>query len=466
MADAGISDKPVIRRGRQLHSVPIIGALLAVSGITATAAWHIHEASRNIVFSDEWAFIPWIGKSLSGHTSLQVLWDQHRQTRDVLLRGLLLLSANFDHMNDQHLKYLGLAFAITTFVSIGIYFISIVSPRRRILAAWMLIPAAVVLLGLQQWEDFLLGINCVFFSTITFGVIAVILFERALRVDRHSHYFVVGAITLALLSTLSTSAGLMTWIVLVVQGFLPGTSIKTRGKTTVLAFVGILTWFAYLWGFQGASSPLTLLIHPFSSMGYFLTTIGNSILSSTDTQLHWQDIVVGTLLLCVYLWCFISYLRTRNPDNQARERPLICLILLGLLCSLLLTSGRSGGVAPADASRYAALTVVAVVGAWAILSVRVANHSVRSHSSFIQKILIFSTTLVIIGICMGVSTETELSLTGARAAYFEQLAPILLSTTSPTNSQLRLFEWRPSEIRQSIPILKRFHLNIYAALHS
>lgn len=466
VTDTGISNEPVIRRGRQLHPVPVIGALLVVAGITATAAWHIHEASRNIVFSDEWAFIPWLGKSLSGHTSLQVLWDQHNQTRDVLLRGLLFLSANFDHLNDQHLKYLGLAFALATFVSIAAYCMFIAPPRRRVLVAWILMPAAVVLLGLQQWEDFLVGINCVFFSTVTFGVIAIILFERALRVDRNSHYYVVGAIAMALLSTFSTSAGNMTWIVLVVQGFLPGKSINSRGKTMVLAFVGILVWFAYLWGFQGASSPLSLLNHPISSIGYFLATIGNSVLSSTGTQLHWQDVVVGALLLCVYLWCFVSYLRIRNPHNRTNERPLICLILLGLLYSLLLTSGRSGGGAPADASRYAALTVVAVVGAWAILSLRVVNHSVQSYSSFIQKSLIFSMTLVIIGICMGISTEMELALTSSRAGYFEQLASVLISTTSPTNSQLQLFEWQPSEIRQSIPILKRFHLNIYATSHS
>lgn len=451
-------------RSRGVCRVAAGAAVIASLALVGLAAWHIHAASSNVVFSDEWSFVPWIGSSLGGHLAWGGIWDQHNESRDVLLRGFLLASARFDHFNDQHLKYVGLGFACLTVIQVAAFSIMSVERSRRVFAAWAILPAAGMLLGLQQWEVLLEGVNCVFFSTVTFGVAAVLLFEKALRSDQRASFLIAGGIAFALLATFSTSAGLMTWIVLVVQGLLPGAKTNSRRKTTIVGLAGIGAWTVYLVGFRtDHATPLVVFEHPISSAGFFLATIGNSVLSSTGAQLQAQDLVVGAALLAVYIWCLGSYVWKRGSREQADERPFSSLILLGLLYSLVLTSSRSG-FAPANASRYSTLTIIAVVGAWAVLALRAVVHAkgplTRPGWSAVTSA---GTMLLLVGVCLGFSTSTELSLTSSRAAYYQQLVEILRSPARPTYADLQLFEFSPpAAVRPGIAILRKYHLSVYA----
>ena len=175
--------------------------LVTLFGAGALAIVHISRASANVVYADTWGHIrQWSDISCpAGFFSRS--FSRLTIKTAIVLNMILLLSARYDHLDLIHVEYLSVVFAIVTVIMI-VYFCQQMFEGNYPLMFIVLSVAILLMLSLSQWENFLLPINIVFFSTINFSVCSILLLHRHLFRNSSNRLWVdfFGAILLSALA--------------------------------------------------------------------------------------------------------------------------------------------------------------------------------------------------------------------------------------------------------------------------
>jgi hypothetical protein len=431
--------------------------LVALVGAGALAVVHIARASANVVYADTWGHISMVGHFMSGRLFPAELFAPHNQNRPVVLNIILLLSARYDHLNLVHVEYLGVIFAIFTVVML-VYFCQQMFEGNYPLMFIVLSVATLLMLSLSQWENFLLPINIVFFSTISFSVGSILLLHRHLLRDRSNGLSVdfFGAILLSALALFSMGGGILTPVVNTIQIVLSWILFRKQVRTTIIVYViitGLLT-FIYLKSLGQSIDYKYDLTHLAEMSQFILAGLGNSTVGFfSNASILQLDIIFGIFLSAMYAFATIKFFRLPRPE-QEQSLGVFSLLLLGIFEQMLIGLGRLHlGVGNAASSRYATLTMISVVAALILLS------------TYTRGSRIYAALAILLGggICSFaiLADYEEAKMETARMQYAQNLQR-LLRGGQITEGEKAQFEWDNLEdIVNGNEILRQFGLSLY-----
>ncbi len=416
-------------------------AVAVFVGLAIIVVVYILTASANVVFSDTWSLVPLLGHMLAGRVSPGEFWAgvRHNENREVLLTALLYLSARFAHLNLQAVKMLSVLFS-----SLSLALLALAYLRQERSARWtvlvLLIPVAGLLFSLNQWENWLEAFNTVHFLAITFAVGATVFLEF--------EWPLALVLVLGVLSTFSSAEGLVVWPVLAVQAAMR----REFRRVSYVLSVGMITVAVYLHGLGAKGSPLFLAHHLRYSLHFLLVVLGNTVFGFFDNQPNLVlDGVAGAILLGFCCWTVVESLWSAREESGSRVA--FSVTLFGLGVAALITEGRAPlGLAMAAASRYSTITVGAAVGPYLFF--------VFGKSRAPTRWLLTGGLLTLITVGGVSGAWTEMHLGRDRLAYFQSLRKVLL-TGDYSDRTLAAFLWPPNVVRQGIPVLKEYHLNVF-----
>jgi len=449
-----------IARNRSIAA--IAACLLVLSGSTAFLVWYIDRTAVDVVYADTWAYLPMVGRALSGGFSATDLFAAHNENRTLLLNAVLLASAKFDAFNLVHADDIGVLFIAATGLVLLSSCINLFRGRDMAMAA-AFICSALLVSALEQWEDLLLPINFVFFATITFGVAAIVLMHRYVVAPRPrllSAAF-LGSIAVSELALFSMGGGVVVWGINALQITLSYLLHKTRTGSGLIVYVAVggVSIAGYLHGLGHQIGVGFSASHPWAFVQFFLIGLGNSLVGFFHNEPYLPlDMTAGTLLFACYCGVTAIWLRLAKAD-QAVALGLLCLVLLGVGEEALIALGRLPyGVSYAAASRYSALTLISVAASLVFF----AWHAPRSRSSAVIAVLL---GLAVVTFSM-IDDRNELGMADARRQYGEHLQSILRSGQIE-EAEAESLEWgqvqggSAQDIVDGNAILRDYRLSFY-----
>lgn len=345
-----------------------------------------------------------------------------------------------DHLNIQHLKYLSILFSAIEFMVLLRYSLRAYPSRATIV--WLsFIPLAFYLMSLNQWENYLMALNAMFFLAILMATLMII----SIREDPN-YWKVASVVAFGLMGTFASAGGLVAWPIGLLVAYKAGWKRRLWGLG--LMAVGVVA--VYLRGLNQGNGLRFALSHMHLVAKFFLVVLGNSVFGFfANKPILSLDMITGVLILFVVGWVVWDFIRRGSP---LRELSWIGLVGLGLGEGMLITLGRAPmGLQMGAASRYSTLTMPAISGAYL--------YAVLSYGRKSSLVGGFLLSLITVGTLVGLVEEARMGR--YRYEYFFHLKQVLINVKAPSNKQLSPFLWSPHVIRSGIVILKRFHLNVF-----
>ena len=413
-------------------SIYLLAAIIAVV--------HIHTSSCNVVFADMWGFIPIVGRFLAGKGTWSDLWIAHNENRDVILTAILIASAKIDHLNVENIKYLSVVFNALLFtVLLRFYVRHRTMPVSYIFVAF--VPVALMVFSISQWENFIMAINVVFCLAV------LLIISTTVVVENNGRYVLLWAIVLSILATISSAEGLVVWPLVAIQWGLR----REWHRITAYVAVGLIIIMLYLRDLHQSSGTSYVIHHLVASLHFFVVVLGNSVIGFFNNRpVMGLDAVVGILFLLAGIWTVGQYIGDKAPKTQP-QRLAVVLTLFGLGSAAFITMGRVPmGMSMAAASRYSTLTLGVAIGPYLYFL-----HRTYSRDRVWVGVIL---GIIMVGFMAGTVEEMHMGI--YRLAYFQRLQHTAVFGPY-SSSALKPFLWNPAVIRQAIPILKHYHLNVF-----
>ena len=330
--------------GRRTGTVYGILALLLVAQL-ATLLWLIWRRTPHVPLWDEWELVNFFELADLGRLHPGVFWEFQNEHRIVLPRLLLYGLIMATGWQRQIIMVANLGIALGTFA------LTFAAVRRTVgarMAALLGVPLAFLLFSFAQFENWLFAFQTNFIlAGLGIGMALWGLLPRTTRgaADRAFAVAVAGA-TIASLSTL---AGLLTWI-----AFLPAVWWRGPRRLILWCALALAIGIPYFNGFPGHAGA-----------GASLGDIGDYALAYLGAPLGFPSVPLST----VYGFVGLALLALLVGDGwwhgrlDARASAWLGLALAGLGSMALTTAGRAGlGTDQALASRYQSFSTLFWVG--------------------------------------------------------------------------------------------------------
>jgi hypothetical protein len=275
-------DKSPINRTRRSRGAMVASLLfvMALGGAIALAVWYVNNASVDVPYSDTWDHLKMIERFMAGRLSPDDIFHPHNQNRPVLLNIALLFMAKYAHLDLKLMAYLSIACIIMTLSSL-FYFSSALFKNRAPTFFLVFSCISISMLSLAQWENLLLPINFVFFSTITLSVGSILLMGRHLNrpVSRVLSGDLIAATLLSELALFSMGGGILIWIVNLVQIMLSRALHRRRIGWTLLVYggIGVISLAIYLHDLSASVNLEFLLSHLGEFLPFVAVGLGSSV---------------------------------------------------------------------------------------------------------------------------------------------------------------------------------------------
>jgi hypothetical protein len=445
-----------LRRSSGRAKLAVLVFLTVFVGAAALAVSHIVSASGDVVYADTWGHIDMIGHFLSGRLSLAELYSPHNENRPILLNLILLASAKYDHLNLVHIEYLSIVFCIVTICVIMYFGRHMFVGLPHILIVFSIV--SLLMLSLVQWENLLLPVNVVFFSTMTFSVSSIFFMHRHLvhRPPQTMSIDFATAVLLSVLALFSMGGGTLIWIINAVQILLCWALFKRPivYLFAIYAAVACISIALYMRDLHQSGDILHLIVNPTQTTQFIIIGLGSAIvgLFSNEPAIG-VDMFLGAFLLLVYAAVAIKFFKTPASEQEA-SLGVFCLLLLGLAEEALICLGRlPQGVSYGAASRYATLTMISPIAAFILLAT-------YTHGSRIDGVLAVLLGGIIV-LFTALADREEIKMTEARRQYSQDLQRLLREGQIKEADQAKL-EWDKFEdIVNGNRILKQFGLSLH-----
>jgi hypothetical protein len=318
--------------------------------------WFIHRYSVNMIFADQWQDIKIIGRADAGTLSIGNLWAQHGENRIFVPNLVVLLLAKTVHFNVVYEDYLS---GLLLTAAAG--FLICAHRRRSPSTPWFCyLPAAVVLLSLNQGTMILWGFALSWYAVIGALAAAIYLLDRPTL----STPFLVGAIAVAVAGSLSSLEGLLIWLVGLVVLY-----HRARSRGVFIAWIGaaVVTTTVYFIKFDTADTLVDrtyVFHHPLTVIRFFFFAIGNvagTPISATPSAADYAFLVLGVVIFGIACWVLVVGLRRPLEPNGSTIG--VALVLFGLIYTAMLAEGRAAFGLP-NLQRYAIFDLVMLAGCY------------------------------------------------------------------------------------------------------
>jgi len=415
---------------------------------------YILYVPTNVIFCDEWRFVPMIESMHNHQLSWQDIWAPLNEHRFVLIKLLFLLSALFFQMNTKVLMLLSVVCLTLTSLMLYRYF-TIHIPNKY--AAFLYLPVHYLLLSIRQWENFTMGIQLVDFAMILFLVASLLVMDKALQKNKISLFLF--SICLASLSSLFWGIGIFTFLLLIAQFecYRLPTLKKTWYTRIVLYAATLFAAYAFIYLSKQETRIMFILTHIPEAAMYCMINIGNTLIGEfANKPILWVHLLFGFVLATLYIRVLWIYFRGKADVKKNIPMVAILFIFFSLVMSFLLTYSRAHfGLIQAATSRYATLTMLGGAGLYmAVANLWTCNKKYK---------LLYIMVLMLIILGVGISTLEESRMMVSRKAYYNNLVSVLqLPSEERTDDKLQPFNVSVEHVRKGIPILKRYRLSTYS----
>lgn len=405
----------------------------------------------NVIFWDQWDFVPLFDKLYSGDLTLNDLVAQHNEHRLLVYRVIMLTLGSMTHWNNIAEMYF--SWLLLCLICFTLYKIYTISSGNSWSAAIGFIPVTWLMFNLRQFENLLFGIQITFYMLILSFVLAVYFLQTSKGLDRR--FF--AAMVCGVAGVFSVANGLLIWIIGIIQLVCILLSRPAGERGVYLRSVAVwitLSAVVYLLYFRGYQQPsahpsmLYFMDQPFTVLAYGLAAIGSLFSINTPTA-----VIAGLVLAVLFLAAALLILR--DLKYRVEQMPFLVLILFCCASVLFLMLGRSGfGIEQALSSRYISITVTGIIGLYlAIILVPVKFIDLKSWP--------FRTAITLV-ILFLLSLDIYILVVPGKTYLNRQLAQQYLATYQvQPDENLRTLYPDPEKVRQYSPILIKYKLNVF-----
>jgi hypothetical protein len=326
---------------------PILVLLVPALGLVV----YICMFGVNVVFWDEWDFVPFLKAAMNGTLSYASLFAQHNEHRLFFPRIVMIALAQLTRYNTIAEMIFGwfmiLATALLVFRASWVKF-SAGGPWKF---ALIFVPASLLLFTYRQFEVALFGFPSVQFYMMILGVVG------SFYLLGYSNGIDIGfafSCLAAFMASFSSIQGLLAWPIGLVQILLSA----SRRKAIIWAISGALVTSGYLYGWTKPVQTPSLnnaLSDPLGGLRYFFVLLGAPFSYELYTAMGF-----GAL---VFLVGVVVFWRNRLGEFVRRNGIWFSLLLFGILSCVVTTAGRSGfGLPQGLSSRYTPVTAIGIIG--------------------------------------------------------------------------------------------------------
>jgi hypothetical protein len=369
------------------------GAVLAALGFYLS---FVASYAVNVVYWDEFSWVPLVRSSQRGTLSFSALWALHNADRELFPNLVAIALALLTHWDDFYFFALS-ALLLTT--SIGIILWVCRREMRRSPLWFVGIP--VLGFTLAQYENTLWAYQIAWYIVL-FALVSSI--AILLEIPRLSVPWMVLAGVLGVISSYSSFQGLLVWP----AGFV---ILLARGRRAIDRIIWAVTGVVVIAGYFLGFSPSQSAIHPISvyfhrvptTLKAVVLTIGNVVpnlhiaigvgpLKITQGPSYTTTEVIGAVVACWGIGMVAAWVARGRPAGIHVFA--VALIVTGLGFDITLVPSRLYGDPTAGlASRYVTMNILLYVG---IYLATVAWSGTRKTRSFWSVALLFIAAVMVV----------------------------------------------------------------------
>ena len=397
---------------------------------------------------DEWHFIKLLEKSRAGTATWGDLWLPHNEHRPVITKLIFLGLAQVTGWSDTPELLVNVAIAAAT-LAVLVWQASKAAPGER----WVLPVVSLVVCSLAQWENWLWGIQSMFFLA-AFGAVSGL---TVLAHWRGRWTMLALAAALGVQMTLSFALGVVYWPIgaaLLVASH-PWRSTHTRlGLLLWCAFsAAVLALFFHDYARVDSSAWIsTLLASPLVYLHYVMNFIGGALVADR------RALAAGVVGCALWLAAFAGVLCWCR-SRLAELLPFAALSAVAVGGALIAGLGRQQlGTGQAVASRY--VTFSSLFWVAIIVFLAALGAALRERRRMLAVTAVAVACLVAIAVARS-------SIAGGIAGYRWRYLPLLALRTSlvagapVSDAQLLTVHFEPRFVREGLAYLRAERLSLF-----
>ncbi len=386
---------------------------ILIAAIIACIFIYILTFGVNILYLDEWTFVPLVRNTQTNGISFDLLFRPHNEHRLFFPNLFYLAMLPISHMNSKFFMYInGIMLCIVFSCLLQI-------AKKQFSFSLSNIPVWIIIIPLfifnfRQSQNLLWGFQIAFYMVLTFTVLSLFLLEKTYSVS--SPYLkslcVTGAALFAIIATFSSAMGAMVWFAGFVQIFIKtGTGNRKQFRSWLYflswIIIGSIAILIYYSGIQGTIKQdiLFQLKHPFTFVHFFFCLI-------SLTSVHSLSIIafpIGIIIFSISI--FVLYKTYRN--RRLKENSFwIALYVFSLMFSIITTIGRSPHAFEyTDRARYTIFTSLLILSTFIMFYDNYRISSNRKENKLFQffavGLILLALELNAIGLAFGIKEKGE-----------------------------------------------------------
>ena len=396
---------------------------------------------------DSWSMVPLFEKLSSGTLTMEDLFSQHNEHRIFFPRVAMLLFGTATAFDNVAVMYLIQGCLVVTLVALLLAFRGSVTTKPLYFVP---IPFLVFTWG-QVW-NMLQAFQITLIFAQTFSVLAFFLLYASRRGGLGTFAF-PGALLSGAVASFSAAPGLLVWPV----GFLQILTLPAQRRAKALlagawGVAGVAAWVLY---FRGYDQPDNMSSRYefgdlLASSAFFLSTLGSALFREQGLAL-----VVGAVLASLLAASLFFVYRGRRLGESSFWIAILSFSLLTLASTTLARGG--AGIGDATNPKYVTFSVLAVIGAYAMLV----------SSTFEHRRLVTAVSLGVLALLVAASIPFSYALGFERGVSLErskERAALVLATyeSQPDEVLVEYFRNRPDVSRERASVLQRLGYSVFS----
>lgn len=397
----------------------------------------------NVVYADEWSFVPLVEKSYLGALTAADFLKSDNEHIFLFPKIVIVSLARLTNYNTVAEMYFSLAVACVAFLLLFRMYLKDFGASANALLKFL--PVSWLFFTLRQEENLLMGLQMNVHLGMAGFVAAVFALEKG------KGRWLPLALAAGIVSTFSNANGLLVWPVGGV--FLALSGVK-KNAASLVAWLSAAALALFIY-FSNISLPHDTGVHftlrdASAALAFFILNIG-SPLAFVKSSAIGMGAAVGLFALAV---CILSF-RNRRPENNKW----IALLIFSLGTSVFFTVGRVHfGFWAALASRYVTMTLLGIIGIYvAILNCyeRAEDRARPKHALLYGAVLSVLFVGIVSGYAGGVARGREVQ------KERKEMRVTLLNYRTSSDEELERMLNNPEKIRRNAAVLEKYRLNVF-----
>ncbi|WP_227013554.1 hypothetical protein [Paenibacillus psychroresistens] len=424
-----------------------------------------------------------LGKYYNGDLTFQDLWRGHLEHRTLGYNIIFLLNAIFFHLNTTLEMYFGaFILAITSIILFKNYSRSLHQLGNDKYKQFSSLFIIMLLFSLIQWESIVFSLGIAEFIKNLFFILTFVYLDLVINFRTRKNIIVF--ILFFICSILVFGGGygpalVLSMIIILIINLFISKSVKFSKNLKLLLYVLFLSSVLFLIYFYhiyednmvaehaSISQKISFIFHHFiNAIKYVLLSISSSVVGVNVADKYFslnKNIIIGTLIALLFVYSLIKFFKTKMYIKT--WLPLLFFIYGFITFGLILVGRFDFGITYGMSSRYVPNTQFAIIGiVWILfyclfLEIKVNASEVKKYKK--TKIILY---LLLIGVIFSghlVTTIVEWKISPYRKINFEKLRTIAMDIDKYSSSDLNMFQYDESMVRNGLKILQKNNLSVY-----